>query len=88
MPGRVRVKEKLGINADRPIDPRSGAIAPQVADPAIIADIGVGWVRLNFVLGEPWSGPMIRIDRWGEPGPRPTKGSSMVSATVGSGSMA
>ena len=49
-------REKLGIDANRPIDPQSGALAPQVADPAILADTGAGWVRLNFVIA-PWSSP-------------------------------
>lgn len=53
----MRVRDKLGIDANRPVDPRSGAIAGQVAVPAVIAGTGVGWVRLNFVLGERWSGP-------------------------------
>ena len=56
--GRIRVADKLGIDANRPIDLRTGAIADQVADPRVIADTGAGWVRLNFVLGEPWSGPL------------------------------
>lgn len=47
---------KIGLNANRPIDPKTGRIEPQVADPEIIASTGAGWVRLNFVLG-PWSGP-------------------------------
>ncbi len=53
----TRAKEKLGIDANRPIDPATGHIAPQVADPTIIAGTGVGWVRLNFVIGECWQGP-------------------------------
>lgn len=56
--GRIRVRDKLGIDANRPIDPQTGAIADQVADPQVIADTGVGWVRLNFVLGQQWSGPL------------------------------
>lgn len=56
--GYIRVRNKLGIDANRPIDPKTGAIAPQVADPTVIAGAGVGWVRLNFVLGEPWSSPL------------------------------
>ena len=55
---RFRAGDKLGIDANRPIDPASGRIAAQVADPSIIADIGVGWVRLNFVLGERWASPL------------------------------
>jgi hypothetical protein len=47
---------KIGIDANRPIDPRTGRIQPQVADPGVIASTGTGWVRLNFVLG-PWSSP-------------------------------
>lgn len=52
---QVPVFEKIGIDANRPIEPESGAIAVQVADPGIIAGTGVGWVRLNFVLGQRWS---------------------------------
>jgi hypothetical protein len=44
------------LDANRPIDPRSGQIEPQVANPEIVSSTGAGWVRLNFVLG-PWSGP-------------------------------
>ncbi len=53
----TRAKDKLGVDANRPIDPKTGRIAPQVTDPTIIADTGVGWVRLNFVMGECWQGP-------------------------------
>jgi len=51
---RVPVAEKVGLDANRPIDPSTGAIAAQVGDPQIIAETGVGWVRLNFVLGQTW----------------------------------
>lgn len=51
---RVPVAEKVGLDANRPIDPATGAIAAQVSDPQIIAETGVGWVRLNFVLGQTW----------------------------------
>ncbi len=54
---QVATKEKLGVDANAPIDARTGAIAPQVAEPAIVAGMGVGWVRLNFILG-PWQGPL------------------------------
>lgn len=54
----TQAKDKLGIDANRPIDPATGAIAPQVADPSIILGTGVGWVRLNFVLGQRWQGPL------------------------------
>lgn len=47
---------KIGIDANRPIDPKTGEIQSQVADPDIIASTGTHWVRLNFVLG-PWSEP-------------------------------
>ncbi|MSP14865.1 MAG: DUF3380 domain-containing protein [Chloroflexi bacterium] len=50
---------KLGIDANSPLitdGPNQGSPAPTVADPAIIADTGAGWVRLNFILG-PWSAP-------------------------------
>lgn len=42
----------IGIDANSPIHD-DGNLAGQVADPGIIADAGVGWVRLNFKLG-PW----------------------------------
>lgn len=48
--------QKIGIDANRPIDPRTGRIAPQGADPDLIASTGTGWVRLNFVL-KPWTSP-------------------------------
>jgi hypothetical protein len=48
--------DKIGLDANRPIDPSTGRIHPQVADPDVIASTGAGWVRLNFILG-PWSGP-------------------------------
>jgi len=48
-----RFGDVIGIDANRPLTD-DGAIAPQVADPGIIADTGAGWVRLNFVLG-PWT---------------------------------
>ncbi len=48
--------DKIGIDANRPIDPKTGEIQPQVADPDVIASTGTQWVRLNFVLG-PWSAP-------------------------------
>lgn len=51
----LRAKEKIGIDANAPILP-DGQIAARVIDPAIIADTGVGWVRLNFIRG-PWRGP-------------------------------
>jgi hypothetical protein len=47
---------KIGVDANRPLHPKTGRIEAQVADPQIIASTGAGWVRLNFVLG-PWSGP-------------------------------
>jgi hypothetical protein len=56
MSDRIFSKGKMGIDANRPIDAGSGAIAPQYADPTIIADTGAAFVRLNFVLG-PWRSP-------------------------------
>lgn len=47
---------KLGLDANRPVHPdgpQRGAPTPTV-DPAIFADAGAAWVRLNFMLG-PWS---------------------------------
>lgn len=55
----LRASHKIGIDANRPLiveGPQKGTPAPTVADPAIIAETGAGWVRLNFVLG-PWSSP-------------------------------
>jgi hypothetical protein len=51
-----RTSDKIGIDANRPIDPKTGEIQAQVADPDVIASTGTRWVRLNFVLG-PWTGP-------------------------------
>ena len=48
--------EKIGIEANLPIDRLTGALNPQVRDPRVIADLGAGWARLNFVLG-PWASP-------------------------------
>ena len=48
--------EKIGIEANLPIDRLTGALNPQVCDPHVIADLGAGWARLNFVLG-PWASP-------------------------------
>ena len=54
----VRAYEKLGLDVNAPIDPASGAVAPQVAHPGLAADTGVGWVRLNLILGQQWSHPL------------------------------
>ena len=51
------IAQNIGIDANAPIDPQTGIISPQVADPNIIADIGTGWVRLNFILGQQWTSP-------------------------------
>lgn len=50
----TRAGDKIGINANRPLDPETGQLSPQVANPSILAGAGAGWVRLNFVLG-PWT---------------------------------
>lgn len=50
------VGSKIGLDANRPIDPCTGALCPQVRDLDLFAETGAGWIRLNFVLG-PWSGP-------------------------------
>jgi len=50
---------KIGIDANRPVHVRGarvGGLTDTVADPAVIASTGAGWVRLNFVLG-PWAAP-------------------------------
>jgi hypothetical protein len=49
-------RQKTGLDANRPIDPKTGRIEPQVADPDVVASTSAGWVRLNFVL-KPWSSP-------------------------------
>jgi hypothetical protein len=54
---RVRAAEKIGIDANAPISVETGRLHPQVADPAIIADSGAGWVRINFILGRQWQDP-------------------------------
>lgn len=51
-----RAANKIGIDANAPIDERTGQIGAQVTDPSIIAGMGVGWVRLNFIIG-PWQNP-------------------------------
>ncbi|MCX6033134.1 MAG: N-acetylmuramidase domain-containing protein [Chloroflexi bacterium] len=48
-PAARRAGERIGIDANNPLAGQQPA--PQVADPAIIADAGAGWVRLNFVAG-------------------------------------
>jgi|GEM_PF-1811188 len=52
----TRAAAKIGIDANAPIDERSGSIGGQVNNPGIIAGAGVGWVRLNFIIG-PWNDP-------------------------------
>jgi hypothetical protein len=46
---QLLVAEKLGLNCNAPTD-AAGNITPRVADPGLIADTGVGWVRVNFIL--------------------------------------
>lgn len=54
-PSGVLVREKLGLNCNAPTD-ESGRITPRLTDPRLIADTGVGWVRLNFIL-RPFNSP-------------------------------
>jgi hypothetical protein len=54
----VRAYEKLGLDVNAPIEPGGGTVAPQVQDPAFAADTGVGWVRVNFILGRQWAHPL------------------------------
>ena len=54
---RGRAAEKIGIDANAPISSETGQMHPQVENPAIIADSGAGWVRINFILGRPWQDP-------------------------------
>ena len=53
----VTARQKLGVDANAPIDAATGAISSQLADPGIMAGMGPGWVRLNFILG-PWQSPL------------------------------
>ncbi len=53
--GGVKISEKLGLNCNAPTD-EAGRPTPRVADPALIADTGVGWVRINFIL-RPFNSP-------------------------------
>lgn len=46
---QVRVSQKLGLNCNAPIG-AGGNITPRLADPRLIGETGVGWVRLNFIL--------------------------------------
>ena len=48
--------EKIGIEANLPVDRATGALNLQIRNSRVIADTGAGWVRLNLVLG-PWSSP-------------------------------
>jgi hypothetical protein len=52
----TRSAAKIGVDANAPIDERSGSIGEQVNNPGLIAGAGVGWVRLNFIIG-PWNDP-------------------------------
>ena len=52
----TRAAAKIGVDANAPIDERFGSISGQVNNPGIIAGAGVGWVRLNFIIG-PWNDP-------------------------------
>jgi hypothetical protein len=63
-PTRVRVSEKLGIDGNAPIDAQSGAIAARFNNQHLFRDLGMGWVRLNFIIG-PWSGPHDSTRRQG-----------------------
>ena len=54
----VRPFAKLGLDVNAPIDSASGLVAPQVNDPGIAADTGVGWVRVNLILGRQWRHPL------------------------------
>ncbi len=54
----VRPFAKLGLDVNAPIDSASGLVASQVSDPAIAAETGVGWVRINMILGQQWRHPL------------------------------
>ena len=64
LPNHLPIAQKVGLDCNRPIDPVTGAAAPQVDDPDIVAQTGVGWVRLNFVLGQAW--PSVNEAGWQE----------------------
>ncbi|MBX7235488.1 MAG: N-acetylmuramidase domain-containing protein [Caldilineales bacterium] len=49
-PDTLRARERIGIDANNPLEGLGPS--PRLANPALIADTGVGWVRLNFVLGD------------------------------------
>ncbi|MFC2030880.1 hypothetical protein ACFLWA_09155 [Chloroflexota bacterium] len=53
---KLRASHKIGVDANRPVHPKTGKIQAQVADPGIVASTGAGWVRLNFLL-RPWDHP-------------------------------
>ena len=44
-----RVTAKLGLNCNAPID-EQGTITPLLANPQLIKETGVSWVRLNFIV--------------------------------------
>ena len=46
---------KIGLDGNQPLD-HEGNVARRLATPEIIADTGVAWVRINFVLG-PYGDP-------------------------------
>ncbi|MBV7327155.1 peptidoglycan DD-metalloendopeptidase family protein [Chloroflexi bacterium TSY] len=52
----VVTREKLGIDANESINPATGAISARLDNRHLFAETGVGWVRLNFIIG-PWSHP-------------------------------
>ncbi|MCB0115494.1 MAG: hypothetical protein KDD84_15445, partial [Caldilineaceae bacterium] len=54
---RVVAREKIGIDVNRPVDPNNGIVDPRLTNPAIVADTGAGWARVNFVIGQAWPGP-------------------------------
>ena len=56
MAGTFFARGKMGIDGNQPIDETSGVLAPEMATPAIVADTGAAFVRINFMLG-PWSSP-------------------------------
>jgi len=54
---RTSASAKIGIDANAPINARTGEIMGQAVEPSIIAACGAGWVRINFILGDQWASP-------------------------------
>lgn len=53
VPATTAPRDRLGIDVNAPIG-ASGEIAQRILNPENIVALGVGWVRVNFILG-PWN---------------------------------